>query len=264
MNTTNSQPTAAQIADELSAAEIEALKFWLRADAHYCSTPIDEKLENKGLIKFGWSSGRTLTELGKQALAVLEARTSAPVAGKPSTITAEMFYREYYAEKINRGECDVWWEEDHSKVAYLRKMNVSPTLYEVYFVGEGGTFANVYPEREFTVTWLTAPQPATAQAANETVAGSGADEPQTQAELCEREIVKIRSLTLHDDEYTGDLLAYAVGSPVGITMCVEARMKQIADLQEEIKRLKKQIKKLNRKSNLDDGFIDYLTQESEE
>lgn len=105
---------------------------------------------------------------------------------------------------------------------------------------------------------------ATKQPVNETAEGYGADGYETQAELCEREIVKIRSLTLKDDEYTGGLLADAVSSPVGITMCVEARMKQIADLQEEIKRLKKQIKKLERKSDLDDGFIDHLTQESEE
>lgn len=78
---------------------------------------------------------------------------------RPTEISAETFYREYYAERINLGECDVWWDEDHSKVSYLRKMNVSPQLYEVYFVGEAGTFANVYPEREFTVTWLTTPAP---------------------------------------------------------------------------------------------------------
>lgn len=47
---------------------------------------------------------------------------------------------------------------------------------------------------------------------------------------CEREIVKIRELVLKDDEYTGGLLGDAVGSPVGVTHCVEARMKQIADL----------------------------------
>lgn len=53
-------------------------------------------------------------------------------------------------------------------------------------------------------------------------------------ELCQREIVKIRELTLKDDEYTGGLLGDAVGSPVGITLCVEARMKQVAQQQATI------------------------------
>lgn len=78
--------------------------------------------------------------------------------------------------------------------------------------------------------------------------------------LCQREIVKIRELTLKDDEYTGGLLGDAVGSPVGITACVEARMKQIADLQAEVRKLESKNKNLKRKSNLDEGFIDFLTE----
>lgn len=89
-------------------------------------------------------------------------------------------------------------------------------------------------------------------------------EVQTFAELCQREIVKIRELTLKDDEYTGDLLGDAVGSPVGITLCVEARMRQISDLQAEVTRLKKQIAKLKRTSDLDEGFIDFLTAKGDE
>jgi len=57
-------------------------------------------------------------------------------------------------------------------------------------------------------------------------------------ELCHREIVKIRELTLRDDEYTSHLLGEAVGSPVGITLCVEARMKQIAALESQNARLR--------------------------
>lgn len=98
---------------------------------------------------------------------------------------------------------------------------------------------------------LDTPQPAAAR--------DPVIEAQTFAELCEREIVKIRELTLKDDEYTSHLLGEAVGSPVGITLCVEARMQQIADLQAEVKRLQKQVKGLKHTAKLDDGFIDFLT-----
>lgn len=64
------------------------------------------------------------------------------------------------------------------------------------------------------------------------------DEPQTLDELCHREIVKIRELTLKDDIYTSHLLGDAVGSPIGITACVQARMNQIHDLQTDNERLK--------------------------
>lgn len=103
-------------------------------------------------------------------------------------------------------------------------------------------------------------------------------EPETLGELCEREIVKIRTLTLKDDQYTRGLLGEAVGSPTGITLCVEARMRQIADLQAEVKRLQieqerlitlnarlaKRIQKLKRTADLDDGFIDFLTTKDDE
>lgn len=87
--------------------------------------------------------------------------------------------------------------------------------------------------------------------------------------LCEREIVKIREMTLKDDKYTGGLLGDAVSSPVGVTMCVEARMEQIAFLEKEHERLvtlnarlAKQIAKLRRNKELDEGFIDFLTDKS--
>lgn len=88
-------------------------------------------------------------------------------------------------------------------------------------------------------------------------------EGETFGKLCEREIVKIRDLVLYDDEYTSDLLGDAVGSPTGVTLCVEARMKQIVDLKAEIALLKTQMKRLKRTAKLDEGFIDFLTEKGD-
>jgi hypothetical protein len=77
------------------------------------------------------------------------------------------------------------------------------------------------------------------------VFGSPENVPELLDQLCHREIVKIRELTLKDDKYTSHLLGEAVGSPVGITLCVEARMQQITDLELENKRLKEALTRIS-------------------
>lgn len=268
-----SMTTAAEIAKGLSTEEWAALEY-VQTNGSYPINDEDKSLTNfdrvflKGLLNKIYNQGIPRYFLNVYGNAILEARASAPVAGKPAAVTAKEFVEQRYAEKIAKGECVVKDEYLFCLIEPLSdcKPEVSGNYIfktQARMNDTGWWESEINPSEKLSIVWLTPPHPASPQPAAE-AADSGADEPQTQAELCEREIVKIRSLTLKDDEYTGGLLADAVGSPVGITMCVEARMKQIADLQSEIERLKKQIKKLKHKSNLDDGFIDYLTQESEE
>lgn len=268
MTTPNHQPTAAQIAGELSAEEWAALEY-VQTNGSYPINDEDKSLTNfdrvflKGLLNKIYNQDSPRYFLNVYGRTVLEASASAPVAGKP---IIETFLNGDIVALLT----DITYQDG----------TLLPEGAEGYVVESDTTMTRVlfplydnrwilndnlrYISHRFERYSGGQPQPAPTQPVSATAEGEETDDDQTFAELCEREIVKIRSLTLKDDEYTSSLLGEAVGSPVGITMCVEARMKQIADLQEENKRLKKQVKKLSRKSNLDDGFIDYLTQESDE
>lgn len=56
---------------------------------------------------------------------------------------------------------------------------------------------------------------------------------QEHLKLCEREIVAIRGLVLKpEDAISLEQLAFAVGSPTGITEAVKARMEQLAEIED--------------------------------
>lgn len=269
MTTPDNRPTANAIAAALSSEEWVALEAVRTSDAKkpetWCNdrlgnSQIWSSLQNKHLI--WWDKNDCIVTITDLGLAALATRETPAGEGRPTEISWLDLTPD---EQITLKQvAAVIFSSTKIRAELEHKGLIANQWHNLNQVTSIITQSGIAILAEANDIRRTPPQPPTAQAANETAKGSGADEPQTQAELCEREIVKIRSLTLKDDEYTGDLLAYAVGSPVGITMCVEARMKQIADLQSEVERLKKQIKKLKHKSSLDDGFIDHLTQESEE
>lgn len=147
----SSEPPAAVTWESLTEGEREALREFLTSSD--VNDGVWMSLESKKLVSWGG----ILTDLGKRVLA--QKPQAVPTTAGSETVTAATFYNEHYAEKIKRYECEVIWFEDNSRIERLRKMGVTPTEYEVSFVNEPGTWAQVGSEREFTVRWLTPQTP---------------------------------------------------------------------------------------------------------
>ena len=82
---------------------------------------------------------------------------------QPTVITAKQFVDERYDLKIAAGECVVQWENDDEPIRDVRKMAVTPTEYEIWFISD--SWVAVLPERKLRVTWLpAASEPAAADA----------------------------------------------------------------------------------------------------
>lgn len=148
----------------LTASEVAALKRLAIGKSIIISDFIE--LASKDLADMDLEENMIITPTGRAALASLQAQAAEPKAVTFANVTAKRFYEDHYEVKINRGECNVLWQ-DGSHISSLRKMAVDPTGYEVSFRHDS-SWAVVTPEREFRIEWQPVrQQPALATAGGE-------------------------------------------------------------------------------------------------
>lgn len=233
---------------ELSAAEAEALEAVRDADARKPETWVNDRiadeqiwasLDAKNLVF--WDKPDciiTITDLGKAALAAATATSE-----KPTTISAREFVEQGYEEKVKRGECGVM---DGNKVivADLPEQILDHLWFQVSL---GNSRFNKGYDRNslFSVTWLPATPP---------------PEQATKPQLSPDEA---RLLIIRDAFDLSQPIAFAASQ-------LNTMYKEIIELRaerdsmvDELRQLRIQVKKLKRKSNLDDGFIEHLTAKDE-
>lgn len=109
-----------------------------------------------------------LTRVGEQVVVILEARASAPVAGKPAAVTAKEFVEQRYAEKIAKGECVVKDEYLFCLIEPLSdcKPEVSGNYIfktQARMNDTGWWESEINPSEKLSIVWLTPPQPSTPQ-----------------------------------------------------------------------------------------------------
>lgn len=176
--------TAAETAKGLSTEEWAALEY-IQTNGSYLINDEDEPLTNfdrvflKGLLNKIYNQDRPRYFLNVYGNAVLETRASAPDAGKPTTITAKEFVEQGYASKIVNRECIVWRNSHRDEqIITIRKSGFDNCPIEVIRPYDTGLYESAsIDEATYEVQWLSTPQPATPQAANETAEGRAADVP---------------------------------------------------------------------------------------
>ncbi len=153
---------------------------------------------------------------------------------RPTTITAAEWHT--VAEDVKAGRCEVRSpSHPYAAINHIEPIKPNSAGWDVRISDTKSTY------RTWSSTKLTVRRLDTAPA-SAVDAGAGVTKLSEDAQhldfylLCEKEIVKIRSLVLKpNDSISDDYLGDAVSSPTGITMAVEARMQQLADAQARVR-----------------------------